>query len=86
MFPVVLRLRSGFGVAVVPPRLLAKFKLIPGASGLGNQTIKNGPGWPEVIVLSLRACRPLLKSENKLTSDNNKQSVATLDPLKFSFF
>ena len=42
---------------------MAKFKFIRGASGLGNQTIKNGPGWPEVIVLSLGACRPLFKSE-----------------------
>ena len=30
---------------------------------LGNQTIKNGPGWPKVVVFSLGACRPLFKSE-----------------------
>ena len=39
---------------------------------LGNQTIKNGPGWPEVVVFSLGACRPLFKSEiSKLLITNN---------------
>ena len=42
---------------------MAKFKFIPGASKLKKQTFKNGPGWPEVIVFPLGACRPLFKSE-----------------------
>ena len=42
---------------------MAKFKFIPGASRLKKQTFNNGPGWPEVIVFPLGACRPLFKSE-----------------------
>ena len=85
LFPVVLRLRSGFGVAAGPPRLDGQVQIYSRSKWVGEPDYQKWTWLAWSNSISPRGLQTSVQIWNKLTSDN-KQSVATSVLLKFSFF